>query len=54
MSRAGQIIENIIHDHQRTITRGERNHVAKVFLNFVLKNPDSDLWEIDAKPRASP
>ena len=49
VSRAGQIIENIIHDHQRTITRGERNHVAKVFLNFVLKNPDSDLWEIDAK-----
>lgn len=48
VSRAGQIIENIIHDHQRTITRGERNHVAKVFLNFVLKNPDPDLWEIDA------
>lgn len=48
VSRAGQIIENIIHDHQRTIARGERNHVAKVFLNFVLKNPDPDLWEIDA------
>ena len=48
VSRAGQIIENIISDHQRTIVRGERNHVAKVFLNFALTNPDPDLWEIDA------
>lgn len=47
-SRAGQLVENVINDYQRTVVRGERNHVAKVFLNFVLSNPDDALWEIDA------
>ena len=47
-SRAGQLVENVISDYQRTVVRGERNHVAKVFLNFVLSNPDDALWEIDA------
>lgn len=48
-TRAAQLIENVIGDYQRTVVRGERNHVAKVFLNFVLQNPDPDLWEIDAQ-----
>lgn len=48
ISRAGQLIENVIGDHQRTIVRSERNQVAKVFLNFVLTNPDDKLWEVDA------
>ena len=47
-SRAGQLIENLIVDHLRTIDRSERNQVGKVFLNFVLQNPDPDLWEVDA------
>lgn len=47
-SRAGQLVENVIGDYQHTVVRGERNHVAKVFLNFVLSNPDDALWEIDA------
>ncbi len=42
-SRAGELIENAIHDYIRTVDRGERNQVGKVFLNFVLKNPDAGL-----------
>jgi hypothetical protein len=48
VSRAGQLIENVVADRQRIIQRAERNHVAKVFLNFVLTNPEPELWEIDA------
>lgn len=48
-SRAGELIENAIHDYIRTVDRGERNQVGKVFLNFVLQNPDASLWEVDAE-----
>lgn len=47
-SRAGDVIENIIADYERAVVRAERNQVAKVFLNFVLQNPDASLWEVDA------
>jgi hypothetical protein len=47
-TRAGQLMENVFADYQRTVVRSEHNHVAKVFLNFVLQNPDTKLWEIDA------
>lgn len=47
-SRAGDVIENIIADYERAVVRAERNQVGKVFLNFVLQNPDASLWEVDA------
>lgn len=46
-SRAGDLIENVFLDYERAITRSERNQVAKTLLDFVIDNPDADLWEID-------
>lgn len=46
-SKAGNIIENIIMDHERAINRAERNKVARALMRFVLQNPDSNLWEIN-------
>ena len=48
-TRAGHIIENILADYERAISRAERNSVAKVFLDLVTTNPDPGLWEIDAE-----
>jgi hypothetical protein len=46
-SRASDLIENVIRDYERVITRVERNDVGKVLLDFVLSNPDPDLWGVD-------
>jgi hypothetical protein len=46
-SRAGDLIENVIRDYERVITRVEKNDVGKVLLDFVLSNPDPDLWGVD-------
>ena len=46
-SRAGDLIENVIRDYQRAVVRSEKNNVAKVLLDFVLSNPDPDLWGVD-------
>jgi hypothetical protein len=46
-SKAGNIIENIIMDHERAINRAEKNKVARALMRFVLANPDSKLWEIN-------
>lgn len=46
-SRAGQIVENILRDHERTIIRAEKNRVAKAFLKFVRDNKDDTLWEVN-------
>lgn len=48
-SKAGQILENIILDAERTAVRATKNtEVNHRFLQFVLDNPDPSLWEIDA------
>lgn len=46
-SRAGGLIENAIGDYERVIQRIEKNDVGKVLLDFVLSNPDPDLWGVD-------
>lgn len=46
-SRAGQIIENILKDHEDAIVLAEKNAVRKTLLKFVLDNPDDTLWEVD-------
>lgn len=46
-SRAGNIIENIIMDHERALNRAERNKVARALLRFVLQNKDDNLWEVN-------
>ncbi|UOF76779.1 coil containing protein [Caudoviricetes sp.] len=46
-SKASDIIENIVNDYERAVSRGERNLVAQHFLQLVKDNPDPNLWEID-------
>ena len=48
-SKAGDLIENVIRDYERVISRVEKNDVAKVLLDFVLSNPDPDLWGVDVE-----
>lgn len=48
-SKAGDLIENAIRDYERVIARVEKNDVAKVLLDFVLSNPDPDLWGVDVE-----
>jgi hypothetical protein len=48
-SRAGDLIENVIRDYQRAVVKSEKNNVAKVLLDFVLSNPDPDLWGVDVE-----
>ena len=48
-SRASELIENIVRDYERVIQRVEKNDVGKVLLDFVLSNPDPDLWGVDVE-----
>lgn len=48
-SRASDLIENVIRDYERVVMRVERNDVGKVLLDFVLSNPDPDLWGVDVE-----
>jgi len=48
-SKAGDLIENVIRDYERVIMRVEKNDVGKVLLDFVLSNPDPDLWGVDVE-----
>jgi hypothetical protein len=48
-SRASDLIENVIRDYERVINRVEKNDVGKVLLDFVLSNPDPDLWGVDVE-----
>lgn len=48
-SRASDLIENVIRDYQRVVMRVEKNDVGKVLLDFVLSNPDPDLWGVDVE-----
>ena len=48
-SRAGDLIENALRDYERVVARAEKNDVGKVLLDFVLSNPDPDLWGVDVE-----
>lgn len=48
-SRAGDLIENVIRDYQRAVVKAEKNNVGKVLLDFVMSNPDPDLWGVDVE-----
>ena len=48
-SRASDLIENVIRDYERVVMRAEKNDVGKVLLDFVLSNPDPDLWGVDVE-----
>ena len=50
-SKAGDIIENIIRDYERTTIRSERNSVGKTFLDLVTSNPEPKLWEVQPLKR---
>jgi len=46
-SKAGQIIENILKDHERAILMVAKNDVRRSFLKFVRDNKDDKLWEVN-------
>lgn len=46
-SEASDIIENIIADRVRALTRAGKNEVLRTFLKFVLDNPDPTNWVIN-------
>jgi len=50
-TRAGNIIENTIAQNMNTIIRDENNNVMKNFWQFVLDNPDNNLWTVDDLPK---
>jgi hypothetical protein len=50
-SRAGDLIENVMRDYAVTVQRSEKNNVGKVLLDFVLSNPDPDLWGVNVEKR---
>ena len=50
-SEAENIIEHIIADRVKSLTRAGKNEVLRSFLQFVIDNPDPALWEINAVQR---
>lgn len=51
VSKAGQIVENIIRDFERGILATEKANVGSYLKNLVEKNPDTTLWTVDRAPR---
>ena len=47
-SMASDIIEHVIQDRVRVLTRAGKNEVARSFGQFVLDNPDPTLWRVNA------
>jgi hypothetical protein len=45
--RAGQIVENILLDHEEAIVAAEKNKVRQAFLKFALDNKDDALWHVN-------
>lgn len=46
-SEASDIIENIIADRVKALTRAGKNEVMRTFLKFVIDNPDPANWQIN-------
>lgn len=47
VSKASEIIENIVSQRERAIIRAEKNKVAQSLLRLVAENPDPKLWAIN-------
>jgi hypothetical protein len=46
-SKAGQIVQNILKDHERAVSMAAVNETRKTLLDFVQQNADDKLWEVD-------
>jgi len=46
-SKAGAIVENILADYEEAVVAVERNNVRKAWLQFILANKDSELWQVN-------
>jgi hypothetical protein len=46
-SKAGAIVENILADYEEAVVAVERNNVRKAWLQFILSNKDSELWQVN-------
>lgn len=49
-SRAGQIIENIVRDHEAAILACEKANIGARVREFVMDNPDRKLWTVEMVP----
>ncbi|MCX7206757.1 MAG: transglycosylase SLT domain-containing protein [Proteobacteria bacterium] len=47
VSRAGDILANIVRDRELAVMAAEKNRVALTAAQFIADNPDADLWTID-------
>lgn len=49
--RDEHIIENVMRDYEQSVVTGEINLARQVFLQMVLRNPDSNLWTVGVAPK---
>ena len=50
-SRAGQILANIMRDHEAAIMAAEKANVGRVVRNFVEANPNDKMWTVEKIPQ---
>jgi hypothetical protein len=49
-SRAGQILENIVRDAERSIIRASNIYVTRTLRDFMVDNPNKEHWEVNVQP----
>lgn len=47
-SQAAHVVEHILQDRARALIRSGKNEVLRRFARFVLDNPDTNLWQVNA------
>ena len=50
-SMASDIIPYIVQDREKAITAGEKSLVGKTMAQFILDNPNEELWSVDRLPK---
>lgn len=50
VSKAGQVVENIIRDYEQAVILAEKANVGRYVRNLAQANPDPTLWTVDQPP----
>lgn len=50
VSKAGQVVENIIRDYEQAVILAEKANVGRYARNLAQANPDPTLWTVDQPP----
>lgn len=50
VSKAGQVVENIIRDYEQAVILAEKANVGRYVRNLANANPDATLWTVDQPP----